>query len=454
MTSTAVAENPVRYTRIDQVVSDLLCHRCGVCGGTCPKNAIEFGPDAYPSITDACVSCGLCAKVCSGWEFPLVSAVRERQAEDAADPALGRILHGSLCSSTNFETRVRGASGGVATQLLAHLLDTGAVKGALVCGKGPDAGMPTSRIATTVSELLDCSGSHYCLFPWGTALRTMLSAEGPFAVVGLPCHLHSLSKAMKCLPSLRDKIGFTVGLFCAMNVEPDAVRRAMQMKRVPAEDVDELSFRHGLWPGRACLRLKNGHNVNLFAAGADEASEFISYLKWCFGQRRCLMCPDYLAALGDVSLGDPWIRGPDGRYAWSGTEGLTITLCRTQKGLDCIRAMVESGQLDDRNESPGSFLRILRERATRNRWNAIALAEREKAGGRAYFDTDHPDTQEFKEKKPGGLAWVRLFDLLHIPLLRQLFLRAVFSEFGAVVSSLNIWRKRLTWRLKARRFER
>jgi len=415
---------------------------------------IEFGSDAYPAVTEACISCGLCAKACSGANFRLLEAVRERHGREGVDPVSGPILRSPLCSATNFETRVRGTSGGVATQILARLLSTGKIQGALVSGAGSDASLSAARIATTEEELFECSGSRYHLFPWGVALSTMLSSDGEFAVVGLPCQLHSLFKAMKALPALRDKVVFTIGLFCSMNMEPAAVRAAMKLKHVFPEDADEVRFRHGLWPGRVCVRLHGGHNVNLFPAGADEASEFISYLQWCYGQRRCLMCPDYLAVLGDVSLGDPWIRGRDGRYAWSATEGVTVTLCRTQEGVDCIRDMAEIGLLDDSSDAPDRFLQSLRERAAQNRGIALTLAARDRARGCASFETDYLDARERENRKGRGVKRLRLFDLLHIPWLRRMFLRAVFSQFGAVISSLNIWRKRLAWRVKVRRLER
>ncbi|GAB6100215.1 4Fe-4S binding protein [Halanaerocella petrolearia] len=39
------------------------CVSCGVCAGTCPVDAISEGDSKY-EISDACIDCGACASSC------------------------------------------------------------------------------------------------------------------------------------------------------------------------------------------------------------------------------------------------------------------------------------------------------------------------------------------------------------------------------------------------------
>ena len=166
------------HQTIASVVSAGLCHRCGVCAGVCPTDAIRFGDNAFPSTTEACILCGKCVKACSGLGLQLGEALAGKHGTDVESGPIGPQLLCASCQASDSATHRRGASGGLVTQALLYLLESGRIQGALVSGRGETALRPEARIAATRDEILACVGSRYGVFPWGTALKELAAADG------------------------------------------------------------------------------------------------------------------------------------------------------------------------------------------------------------------------------------------------------------------------------------
>ena len=114
------------------------------------------------------------------------------------------------------EVRTRSASGGLISAALIHLLETGRVQGVLVCRLGVKDGSLKARpfIAVNREEVLASAGSIYLEVNPLSDLGKVRAFEGRLAMVGLPCHLEMLARLAKREPGIKDKIGFTIGLFC------------------------------------------------------------------------------------------------------------------------------------------------------------------------------------------------------------------------------------------------
>jgi hypothetical protein len=58
------------------------------------------------------------------------------------------------------------------------------------------------------------------------------------------------------------------------------------------------------------------------------------------------MCTDFSAEHADIAVGDPWLRGPDGKFLYP--DGRTTVLTRTKIADDLIDAAVADGYLNVR----------------------------------------------------------------------------------------------------------
>lgn len=168
------------------------------------------------------------------------------------------------------------------------------------------------------------------------ALEQVMAAEdGPFAMVGLPCQVRGVRKALDCLPRFRDRISLYIALFCAGT--KDYRFRSMIARRMglDASHLRSFSFRGGGWPGKACGTDDHGREAAL--AANDRRVGRV----WSRGRLtpvRCLLCDDPLGAAADLAVGDPWhLPGVEG------SDGASLVLVRTPVGVGAIREAVGKG---------------------------------------------------------------------------------------------------------------
>jgi coenzyme F420 hydrogenase subunit beta len=158
-------------------------------------------------------------------------------------------------------------------------------------------------IATNRSQLLLSQDSKYVQTNFvPDALRLIDEFKGRLGVVGLPCDLSVLKKRMKRHPQLKEKIVFTVGLFCGHNSRPELIDNVIQKMSPEAEsNLDMFRFRTGLWRGYSLARFDQSRLIE------KKSSYYNLYQNlYFFCQKKCLYCHDHFANNADISLGDIW----------------------------------------------------------------------------------------------------------------------------------------------------
>ncbi len=390
------------HQTISDVVSSGRCHRCGVCAGVCPQEAIAFDERALPVVLESCNECGLCLKVCSGHEYSI--------PENSEFGLYGRCY---LSASSDSDVRCRGASGGVVTEILRYVLKTGRVKRVVVTSASRnDPAMPSAFFVSSEKEIIDSAQSKYCLFPWGMVLRDVIKSGDTFAVVGLACQIQSLRKAMAVLPELRRNAVLLVGLFCESNIEPGGIRHLLKIRGAAGDQLERIYYRHGTWPGVMMARLKDGKEIVLSSRRGETGA--VNYLKMTYGQRRCRSCHDVICASADISVGDPWVRSDVGRYTYEGSDGFSAVSVRSKRGLEIFDKMADDGVITREEWVPEKLL-------------GVQIAQMKRNGKQSCFEKI-------------------IYTLGHMPLFRGIFLRLMFSSIGDKLTSLNALRKRRKWR--------
>lgn len=320
------------------IVRDGLCHRCGACIGLCPSGTLEADPSGYPVEVGKCTACNKCVKVCSGAAVDYQTLGERLFGEGYRyGSALGEMRGAYVGCSLDEEIRWRGASGGAVTGLLVHLLESGKIKGAVVCVPDPaDPAMAKGAVARTRADIIAAAGSRYTTSPTLAVLQDLKKEEGPFAVVCVPCQAHALRRAFALDRKLARKVSLLVGLFCHVKIDHIASRELGEMGAPGSEPVKEVRYRQKDeegWPGNT-VEIEYGDGKKWRSPMGP--AETVNILCKAYPLGRCLTCLDMTAEFADLAVGDPWIRDSEGRWKYEEREGLSSIIVRTPAGEEAL----------------------------------------------------------------------------------------------------------------------
>ena len=323
----------LRYGRamtVGQVTSEGLCTECGTCAGICPHRAIEmhwsleFGwrPQVYAQL---CRDCGTCLDVCPGRGFDYSAGAwwRDTDAKVLASDFLGPWRSLWFGWATDHDVRYRAASGGLASAILLGALAQNLVDGAIVARPGRDNPLAiVPQVARSVAGVVAAQGSKYNMVPMNAALREILEQPGRYAVVGLPCHIQGLRLALRRDPRLRERVVFALGIFCGWSAQPRATALVARRYGIAAGDLAQVRYRGPGWPGGLRLTTKGGDVYQRPYPDYWDDDHAVLALT----PSRCRQCPDGMAELADISVGDAWVR----RFV--GSSGVSDLVVRTAVG--------------------------------------------------------------------------------------------------------------------------
>lgn len=369
---------------IAEVVKNGLCTGCGTCVGICPNNAVEMTIDHRKGIyvphldKEKCNQCGLCFEVCPGHAVNFKQLNLEIFGREPEDSLLGNYLNCCVGYSTDYDIRYDSTSGGLVTQLLIFALHEGMIDGALVTRMRKNNPLePEPFIARTREEIIEASKAKYCPVPANIALKEILNSKegGKVVVVGLPCHIHGVRKAMMVSGKLREKIVLLLGLFCNHTPSFLATDYILYKMKVKREQVKRFNYRGGGSPGTMKISLESGELLSLLLPdywGGGFGSFFYPL--------RCLACIDALSELADISFGDAWL--PEFRNDKAGTS---IIVSRTQAGEQLLQSAISRGVIELNDIKP---IRVVQAQS--------GLLNRKKAGVNAYISI----SAAFRRKMP------------------------------------------------------
>ncbi len=277
----------------------------------------------------------MCYRVCPGEEvnFKQLSQNHTKQPDNVL---LGNYVDCYVGYSTDCTVRFNASSGGVISQLLISALEAGLIDGTLITRMDKNKPLkPEPFIARTRQEILDAAKSKYCPVPLNIAFKQVLSADGQYAYVGLPCHIHGLRKAQQLNEKLRKRIILTIGIFCSHNDSFGSTRYMLNRLKVPPFDVAAINYRGQGWPGVFSVIRKSGVTISC------SYPDWIRVHEYCFfTPDRCLLCCDHTAELADLSVGDSWL--PE---FYKDRSGTSIFISRNNIGEKFLQLAQEKGQI-------------------------------------------------------------------------------------------------------------
>ncbi len=265
--------------------------------------------------------------------------------------------------------RRKGASGGVITAMLLHLLETKRITGAVCLRVGKEKPWQASPvIARTKEEILACAGSVYSATPTNIILGELEHETGPLAYIGLPDQVAAIRKLQRMNhPSVR-AIKYVFGPYTGTQMSFEAIRSFLCSHGVTSEvEIVDLKYRAGEWPGHLQITLKNGRVL--------KAEKFhYNYLIPFFITSASLQIPDFTNELTDISVGDAWSPKYEERRG-----GYSVILARSDQGKKLLEEMrsqrlltLENVSLDEALDMHGHMLDFKKRGSfIRNSWKKI-----------------------------------------------------------------------------------
>jgi len=283
-----------------------------------------------------CVDCGICRAVCPSASLDLTALNLSVFGHLPKDLYVGSFRKIYVGYTTDPELRYSASSGGLATALVMKALEDGLADAALLVKMDEQRPLlPEPFLARSSEEVRQAIGSKYCPVPLGTALREALGTDEKLAVVGLPCHMWALRKAERAVEALRGRVAIRIGLFCFHTANFYGLLLVLHKLGVRPSEVAHLAFRGRGWPGEMVVRLKDGGERTL-----SFHDLFVLWGTWLFSPLPCLLCPDALNELADISLGDAW-HLPE--FTGTRSPGHSLVIVRTPAGEELLASAERDG---------------------------------------------------------------------------------------------------------------
>lgn len=320
---------------VERVYEAGLCTQCGTCAALCPNSAIHMAWDGASGYVlsideDLCHDCGLCYKICPGHEVNFKQLSDRFLGKGTDNWRIGRYISIHAGHTIQEKLRWEAASGGIVTALLVAALKKGEIDGAIVTRMNPESPLePLTILATTEDEIFEAKGSKYCPVAANLSLREILDSNGRYALVGLPCHIQGLRKAQARNRKLREKVAFSISIFCGLNMSPAGTQVMLRRYGISVEDITGIRYRGAGWPGGLQVELQNGQtHFEPYRGYFDD--HFI-----CYEMHRCNLCTDSYGELADISCGDAWL--PE--FTDSDDLGTSVVVVRSQRGEELLSSL-------------------------------------------------------------------------------------------------------------------
>lgn len=233
-----------------------------------------------------------------------------------ADARVGRFGSAYVGHVEEGDFRAGGSSGGLVSWTASELLRRGLVDAVAHVAPAHDGRFFDYRLSRTPAQVREGAKSRYYPVEMSRVLEAIRAEPGRYAVVGVPCFIKAVQLLRREDALLRERIVFTLGLFCGHMKSARLVESFAHQMGVPLAQVQGLDYRRkdARRPANwytAQFVLRDGRSVQrdwFHLAEGDWGAGF-------FQNEACNFCDDVVAETADIAFGDAWVEphASDGR---------------------------------------------------------------------------------------------------------------------------------------------
>ncbi|MCA1439530.1 Coenzyme F420 hydrogenase/dehydrogenase, beta subunit C-terminal domain [Ensifer sp. IC4062] len=323
-----------------------LCIGCGACMAQSDAGAMRL--DCYGQFKPTTSRnprgfAQLCPFSPDAWNEDDIA--RERFASVRhRDPYIGRYEAAYVGYVRERSFRINGSSGGMASWTAAALLEENLVDGVAHVVPRCEDSKPLFhyRISRTAEDIRAGAKSRYYPVELSGVIDEMRRRPGRYAVVGIPCFIKALHLLCRQDPLLRERLAFTLGLFCGHMKSARFVESIAWQLGERIEAVADIDFRL-----KDTRRPANWYTAHLVLKDGSTRSRDWWHLAdgdWgagFFQNAACNFCDDVVAETADISFGDAWVEP----YASDG-RGTNVVVVRSPQ----LRRLVDRARNEGRLE--------------------------------------------------------------------------------------------------------
>jgi coenzyme F420 hydrogenase subunit beta len=321
-----------------QVVRAGICTGCGACVALAPEGKARMKiteSGVAPEFTDDCHLPQLAWEACSGKGINYPELYKKHYGQLPSDWRVGHIDRLWTGHASDPTIRRTGASGGVTSTVLIHLLETGRIDGAILVRQGiPEPEQASWFIARNAEQILACAQSVYVPVSVLDALPHLADGER-YAMTCVP----EQSAALRSLQhggNLRSQqIHYVLGPYTGTALDRRAIRSLLRANGVAADDqVTSLKWRAGEWPGYLEILTASGREIR-------SKKVYYNFLIPFFVTQTSLQSMDFANEFTDLSVGDAW----SPKFEKLG-QGFSVVASRNAEMTRIIDEMTECSKLE------------------------------------------------------------------------------------------------------------
>lgn len=305
------------------------CTSCYACYNICPKKCIEMKEDNYgfirPNINyNICIKCNLCKKIC-----PAINEIENN---------IPKIAYAAWANEEI--ERMSSTSGGAASVFSRYILESnGVVFGAALSNK-----IVRHIKIDSIHGLIELKGSKYVQSKIENTYeeaKTELDNKKRVLFIGTPCQIAGLKQySQKDYDNL-----FTIDIIChgtpSQRFLIDYIKENLKIK-----DFDKISFRdnRGYY-----FKLMKEDKV-LCDLNMNQSLYYMGFMQGILCNSACYECK-YAnnKRISDVTIGDFWGLGTEKEFKHDKSNGVSVILINTEKGLNLVNDCKEKMFLEERN---------------------------------------------------------------------------------------------------------
>lgn len=304
------------------------CTGCGGCSNICSVSAVSINRNENgffsPSISDKCIQCGLCVKVC-------YKAFEEEERWNIKDSK------GYLAYSLNDDVRYRASSGGIGEELCKFALENDYE----VCGVIYDyeKSMAKHIVTNKLEDIERIVGSKYIPSYTEEAFES-LDENKKYIIIGTPCQIYSIRMFME-YKKINDWI--LVDFFCHGSPSLNLWDKYLEMIREEEgiNTITNVNFRDKVIGWHKFSMTIEGNNKK-YSSNLSEDYFMNCFLKNVDLQEACYSCKlRFNKIYSDIRLGDFW-----GPKCYDDEKGTSILLVNTELG-DIVINSIKNIYLED-----------------------------------------------------------------------------------------------------------
>jgi len=321
----------------DKVVQRGICVGCGACvaldaSGRSAMERTATGPK--PAFAPGTALPELAWEACPGKGIDYPQLYLDHYGRMPDSWLVGHIVATRTGYAGDPSVRARGASGGVTTAVLLHLLQSGRIDAAIVARQGVPAPLEASPvIATTAEGILDAAQSVYI----PVAMLDILSRLEPgkrYAITLVPEQAAALRRLQHSGHPQAQQIDYVLGPYTGTALYPAAIDSFVRAHGVAKSDpVTSLEWRAGEWPGYLEIKTQSGKVLR-------SKKVYYNFLIPFFVTRASLQSMDFANEFCDLSVGDAWSPAFE---AQGGGHSVVVTRSDEMEAL--VEEMIAAGAL-------------------------------------------------------------------------------------------------------------